>query len=145
MALSGGSWQLMIMTTWLKYYYCFNCGRPYCQSETKQGDWVTNGDTGSGFHSLHCMSCSKMLHQPGLLPLILCWVVCAGASLLSLARWISSGEQIELMITVFCGVGGLLGLRSTLKSSSKYKHIYAEWVQKHGTNPDDWPESSQPE
>jgi len=88
-------------------------------------------------------TCSKMLHQPGLLPLIICWVVCAGAFFVSLARWISSGEQIELMITVFCGVGGPLGLRSTLKSSSKYKHVYADWVQKHGTNPDDWLETSQ--
>jgi hypothetical protein len=96
------------MTTWLKYYYCVSCGRPYCQSETKKGNWVPTSDTGSCFHSVHCMSCSKMIHQPGLLPTILLWVVCVGASPVSFARWISSGEQIELMITVFCGVGGLL-------------------------------------
>jgi len=129
------------MTTWLKYYYCFSCGRPYCQSETKKGNWVPTNDTGSGFHSLHCMSCSKMIHKPGLLPNILLWVVCVGASPVSFARWISSGEKIELMITVFCGVGGLLGLRSTLKSSRKYKLIYDSWVHRHGINPDDWPES----
>ncbi|MDC0264350.1 hypothetical protein OAL86_04520 [Verrucomicrobia bacterium] len=80
-----------------------------------------------------------MIHKPGLLPNILLWVIFVGASLVSLARWISSGEQIELMITVFSGVGGLLGLRSTLKGSSKYKYIYAEWVQKYGINPNDWP------
>ena len=129
------------MTTWLKYYYCFSCGRPYCQSETKEGDWVVTSDTGSGFRSVHCMSCSKMIHKPGLLPNILLWVTFEGVSLVSFARWISSGEQIELMITVFCGVGGLLGLRSTLKGSSKYKHIYDHWVHRHGINPDDWPES----
>ncbi|MDA7628674.1 hypothetical protein N8843_08550 [Verrucomicrobia bacterium] len=82
-----------------------------------------------------------MIHKPGLLPNILLWVTFEGVSLVSFARWISSGEQIELMITVFCGVGGLLGLRSTLKGSSKYKHIYDHWVHRHGINPDDWPES----
>ncbi|MBT5478926.1 MAG: hypothetical protein HOK45_07635 [Verrucomicrobia bacterium] len=82
-----------------------------------------------------------MIHKPGLLPNILLWVVCVGASPVSFARWISSGEKIELMITVFCGVGGLLGLRSTLKSSRKYKLIYDSWVHRHGINPDDWPES----
>ena len=139
MALLGGSWRLICMAGWCNYYYCFSCGRPYCQSETKKGGWVVTSDTGSGFHSVHCMSCSKMIHQPGLLPTILLWVVCVGASPVSFARWISSGEQIELMITVFCGVGGLLGLRTTLKSSSKYKPIYDRWVQKHGSAPDDWP------
>ena len=108
-AAFGVLFRVLIVIRWTKFYYCTNCMRPYCQSETKTGEFVVTQPNGTGTHAIYCVNCSKSLVSTRTLiaPLIigigaLCFtVVCLVFS-------ISTNDIVMWNVVKFCPWFGAL-------------------------------------
>ena len=138
-------WRVLTVIRWTKFFYCTNCMRPYCQSETKTGEFVVTQPNGTGTRAIYCVNCSKNLVSTRTLvaPLIigigaLCFtVVC-------LFFAISTNDIVMWNVVKFCPWFGALFMWLFHREKSTYKPIYDHWVKQHGTDPDKWPDANKP-
>ena len=139
-------WRVLGMAGWDKYCYCTNCNRPYRESETRAGEFVVTGHTGSGAHAIHCVNCNDSIIRPqnpvGLYVL--------GFAMFCLAAFCFGfvdlrSDKIMRDLVFVCPVLGGLCIWANHQEKSKYKPIYQSWVMQHGTDPDKWPPPAKPE
>ena len=128
------------MAGWDKYCYCTNCSRPYCESETRTGEFVVTQLSDGGVHAIHCVSCSDSIIRPQkTIGLLITGIAtfCVAAVALGFVVLMNDAKMRDLFF-ICLPIGGLC-LWVNHQQKSRYKTIYDRWVMQHGTDPDKWP------
>ena len=140
MALLGGSWRLIGMANWCEYIYCAKCDRPYHSWQCRTV--YTPRGNGKYYTTSYCLDCNEVMGVKGSPKYLrITSFVALGISLFEFPTALSSNDQQSLNGFYLGGIIGITALCSYLHTKRQYKPIYDRWVQRHGTNPDDWPKS----
>ena len=135
------------MATYWNYAYCEKCDRPFrgneCRSES-----IGSGNTQRIIYFCRvCESRARDFNKIIILPknLFIALILCIGFTVMYFQGVSPSNFLIGVPFPAIEVIPVLVFVGLFVRTNSKCKPIYDRWVMQHGTDPENWPDSSKSE
>ena len=136
------------MASYRAYVYCDKCNQPLRKNEYRR----EVSSTGQGVSvAYYCRICNSLARKPFSVAVWAFVVLLTFLTALAIAEMLPElnntvADSGNKPLFVFAVVALPLGYSGYgLWKNSKCKPIYDRWVMQHGTDPDKWPDATQPE